>query len=148
MKKNNSVLFFVILLICLLSCAFILLLVLKKDNEDEMIIEYDDILFDINAELDNQFIYDKEIFKYISVNFQNNSNFVFAINDVTQDEYYIIIKNPSEEDLIELKSFVESYNERNDNDLKIKGNNMYKYLIKSNENLQVIDGIIRSYIYY
>ena len=147
MNKSKNVLFIIILLICLLSSVLILFSVSKDDDEMEIVVNYDDILFDINTELGNKFIHDEEISKYLPINLRDDSNYFFAINNITQDEYYIIVKNIQEDELETLEFFVDSYNERNEKKLQINKNEIYTYLIKSNENYGLIDGIIRSYIY-
>lgn len=148
MKKYIKILWIPILIICLLVSVLIIFL-LNKDDKTECNFDMDDVLLQIDVVTNNSFyqLTLSEIFLFIPVDFNVDDKYVFAANKET-GEYFLLAENLNEDQIFELKDFVETNNELYPNKLiKLEEYNKYIYVVCSKEYDSSIEGIIRSYIY-
>ena len=146
MKKNKSILVVIILVACLISCLIVIKSISKKEDLNNNKCDYfDEIILEVNSVTNRDFIEKTDLTSYIPVLNFNSNDYVIAEDEET-NEYFIIIKNIKEEDLNKLENalplvLVEEGNRK----LKIQQMGMYTYIISSNENYSMIDGLIRSF---
>ena len=144
-NKIKNIVVFAILLSALLSLVVIKFFVKQNSDSSCELFELDEVLLEINLATNNSFsIADLDvIIQYFPIDFNEESEYLFANNIELSKEYFVIVKNLSLEKLEELKKYVKF----NTNEIVLGTHNEYTYIIFSETYNSTIEGIIRSYIY-
>lgn len=148
MKKYMKFIILGVLLLCLISTILITNKLIKNKNTCNNF-ELSDIVNEININTNHNFESSlrNDIYTYIPIEISDETNYVFG-NVENNTEYYMIIQNLNEKDILELKKFIDIKNSKYEKkQIKMETRGEYTYVILSEKYSTVIEGIIRSYIY-
>ncbi len=147
MKKKLSI---IIVAIIVLIIIFIVLIPKKELPSECADFELEEVLLEINLATGNRFnsLETKEISEKLPIGFLNETDYIFSYNIESDNEYFILARNLSENELFDLKNHIDTNNELyEDNQIKLVEIGIYVYAIWPSQYDSVIDGIIRSYIH-
>lgn len=148
MKINKRILIYIILSLCLLGCIVIIINFMKRQETDKNdLINLEDIVMDINIATDvNYKVLDNdEMSLNTSITFTENTDFIFVKDENSDDNYFMIARNLSVDEIDEVKDFVEFRKDMGE-EIIFKTYDNYTYMIYSKKYNSTISGIIRSYI--
>lgn len=149
MKINKRILIYIILSLCLLGCIVIIINFMKRQETDKNdLINLEDIVMDINIATDvNYKVLDNdEMSLNTSISFTEKTDFIFAKDENSGDNYFMIARNLSVDEFDEVKDFVEFRKDMGE-EIIFKTYDNYTYMIYSKKYNSTISGIIRSYIH-